>query len=212
MGRDKIDKSRTRQQDLLLLQYAMEKEQSEIGRELAKKQGEKEQAQVYRKFLEAQMIKEAADTKDVDAYRETESNKIWLKRDAQQKAQDDARSQLMHEVDLGRKEQIRLHQEKEEDDRQYFMEQIALDKTEWNRQEQAERDKQSGIKSGIQGNMVALKNQMALREQARQKEEQEKYLLNKQMVYMEKQHQQRLKEQAGFVRDYHPRKQTNWYT
>jgi hypothetical protein len=118
----------------------------------------------------------------------------------------------MHEVDLGRKEQIRLHKEQAEDDRNYFVEQIALDKAEWDRQENAERNKVANIRKGVQDNMVALKNQMALREKARQKEEQEKYLLNKQMVYMEKQHQTRLKEQAGFVKDYHPRNHTNWYT
>ena len=91
MGKDKIIKARTRQQDLLLLQYALEKETQEIAGEQAKKDNEKAQAQQFKKFLEAQMIREAEDTKDVDAYRETESNKIWLKRDAQQKAQDDAR-------------------------------------------------------------------------------------------------------------------------
>ena len=122
------------------------------------------------------------------------------------------RSHLMHEVDIGRKEQMRIHKEKEEDDRLYFLEQIALDKKEWDRQETAERNKISGIRQGVTQNMVALKNQMALRESARAKEEQEKYLLNKQMVYMEKQHQARLKEQAGKASDYHPRAHTQWYT
>ncbi|GMH59484.1 hypothetical protein TL16_g02837 [Triparma laevis f. inornata] len=212
MGKDKIHKTRERQQDLLLLQYAMEKETSEIAAEMGKKEQEKLQSQKYRKFLEEQMIKEAEDTKDVDEHRKKESEKIWIKRDMDKKAQDDARAHLMNEVDLGRREQIRLHQEKEEDDRKYFLEQVALDKMEWDRQQAVEDDKLARIKSGVQHNNVVLKAQIALREKNRQIEEQQKFLLNKQMDYMEKKHQARLKEQAGFVRDYHPRKHTNWYT
>mmetsp|Transcript_16652 Transcript_16652/g.31133 ORF Transcript_16652/g.31133 Transcript_16652/m.31133 type:complete len:479 (-) Transcript_16652:31-1467(-) len=212
MGKDKIKKTRERQQDLLLLQYAMEKEQSEIRAELGKKEAEKQESQKYRKFLEEQMIKEAEDTKDIDEHRKKESEKIWIKRDMDKKAQDDARAHLMNEVDLGRREQIRLHIEKEEDDRKYYLEQVALDKMEWDRQEAVEQDKLARIKSGVVHNNTVLKAQIALREKNRMIEEQQKFLLNKQMDYMEKKHQARLKEQAGFVRDYHPRKHTNWYT
>ena len=83
----------------------MEKEKSEIAREQGKKEEEKRVSQQYRAFLEDQMIKEAEDTKDVDAHRKKESEKIWIKRDNDKKAQDDARAALMHEVDIGRREQ-----------------------------------------------------------------------------------------------------------
>lgn len=212
MGRDKITKDITRKQDLVLLQYAMEKERREIHGEWMKKQGEKEMAQKYRAFLEEQMVKEAEDTKDVDEYRRLESEKIWIKRDNDKKAQDDARSRLMHEVDIGRKEQMRLKREKDEDDRRYYEEQIALDKIEWDRQEQAEREKQAKVKAGVDHNMTTLRNQIDFKNKQVIRDEQEKFLLNKQMAYMEKQHQLRLKDQAGIVRDYHPRKHTNWYT
>jgi len=158
------------------------------------------------------MIKEAEDTKDVDEYRKKESEKIWIKRDNDKKAEDDARAKLMHEVDLGRREQIRIHKEEEEENRRYFLEQVALDKAEWDRQEQAEQDKLGRIKAGVQHNNSVLMNQIALRKKQIAVEEQQKFLLNKQMVHMEKVHQARLKAEAGVVRDYHPRKHTNWYT
>ena len=202
----------SRQQDALLLDYALEKEKAEIHGEWMKKENEKHQAQKYRKFLEEQMIKEAEDTRDVDEYRRKESEKIWIKRDNDKKAEDDARAKLMHEVDLGRKEQIRLNQEKAEDDRRYFLEQVALDKAEWDRQEKAEQDKLARIKAGVQHNNETLMNQIALRKKQKAIEEQQKFLLNKQMTHMEKVHQARLKAEAGVVRDYHPRKHTNWYT
>jgi len=212
MGKDKVRKAKERQQDLLLLQYAMEVEKADIAREQGKREEEKRVSQQYRAFLEAQMIKEAEDTKDIDEHRKRESEKIWIKRDNDKKAQDDARATLMREVDLGRKEQIRLQKEKAEDDRKYFLEQVALDKLEWDRQEQAEQDKLKRIRDGVRHNNETLKSQIALREKNRRVEEQQKFLLNKQMAYMEKLHQQRLSEQAGFVRDYHPRKHTQWYT
>ena len=212
MGKDKVRKAKERQQDLLLLQYAMEVEKADIAREQGKKEEEKRVSQQYRAFLEVQMIKEAEDTKDIDEHRKRESEKIWIKRDNDKKAQDDARATLMREVDLGRREQIRLQKEKAEDDRKYFLEQVALDKLEWDRQEQAEQDKLKRIRDGVRHNNETLKSQIALREKNRRIEEQQKFLLNKQMAYMEKLHQQRLSEQAGFVRDYHPRKHTQWYT
>ena len=211
-GKDIKRKAKEREQDLLLLQYALEKEQASIGEERQKKEREKSQALQYRKFLEEQMIKEAEDTKDVDEYRRKESEKIWIKRDNDKKAEDEARAKLMREVHAGRQEQIRLNREREEDDRRYFMEQKVLDKQEWDRQEKLEQEKLARIKAGIQHDNECLKNQIALREKQRLQEEQQKFLLNKQMEHMEKLHQQRLKEQAGFVRDYHPRKHTNWYT
>eukprot|EP00520_Triparma_pacifica_P007033 CAMPEP_0118653246 /NCGR_PEP_ID=MMETSP0785-20121206/11733_1 /TAXON_ID=91992 /ORGANISM="Bolidomonas pacifica, Strain CCMP 1866" /LENGTH=473 /DNA_ID=CAMNT_0006545785 /DNA_START=265 /DNA_END=1684 /DNA_ORIENTATION=+ len=204
-GKFEKQKAIERRQDALLLDYAIEKKKAEIHKEWMKKQNEKEQAQKYRKFLEEQMIKEAEDTKDVDEYRRKESEKIWIKRDNDKKAEDDARAKLMHEVDLGRKEQIRLRKEKEEDDRRYFLEQVALDKAEWERQEKAEQDKLARIKAGVQHNNETLMNQIALRKKQQAIEEQQKFLLNKQMAHMEKQHQARLKAEAGVVRDYHPR-------
>ena len=201
-----------RQQDLMLLQYALEKEQSEIGAEKAKKQGEKEQAQKYRAFLEEQMIKEACDNTGIEEYRRVESEKIWVKRDNDKKAQDDARSHLMKEVKEGRVEQIRLKELKKEDDRKYFLEQMSLDKMEWDRQENALQEKAAGVKAGIQQNMTALKNQIALRKANIAKEEQEKYLLTRQMEHMELSHQNRLKEQAGVVRSYYPKGHTQWFT
>ena len=196
----------------MLLQYALEKEQSEIGAEKAKKQGEKEQAQKYRAFLEEQMIKEACDNTGIEEYRRVESEKIWVKRDNDKKAQDDARSHLMKEVKEGRVEQIRLKELKKEDDRKYFLEQMSLDKMEWDRQENALQEKAAGVKAGIQQNMTALKNQIALRKANIAKEEQEKYLLTRQMEHMELSHQNRFKEQAGVVRSYYPKGHTQWFT
>jgi len=205
-------KAEERKQDLLLLQYAMEKESNEIAGERYKKDHEKEQAQKYRAFLEQQMIKEAVDNSGIEEYRRIESEKIWIKRDNDKKAEDDARAQLLSDVKAGREEQIRLKHLKAEDDKKYFMEQIALDKQEWDRQEDVLQEKARGVKEGIQTNMAALKNQMAMRKANRAKEEQEKYLMNRQMEHMEKQHQKRLKEQAGVVRDYYPKGHTQWFT
>ena len=78
-----------------------------------------------------------------------------------------------------------------EDDRKYFLEQVALDKLEWDRQEQAEQDKLRRIRDGVRHNNETLKAQIALREKNKKIEEQQKFLLNKQMVYMEKMHQKR---------------------
>jgi hypothetical protein len=212
VGRAAAEKVVTRRQDLLLLQYAMEKERLEIKGEWEKKQGERQQSAQYKAFLEEQMHKELEDTREVDEYRRVESDKIWVKRDAAKQDEDDARTMLMHEVDIGRREQMRLKKDKADDDRKYFEEQLALDRQDWNTQQRREDDKKAQVKAGILHNQDALKNQMAFRKQEKARIEQDKFLESKQMEHMERKHVDRVNNQRGQVQDYHPRKHTNWYT
>jgi hypothetical protein len=211
-GKSAIEKARVREHDLLLLQYALEKEGVEVAGEKAKKEAEIDMARKYRKFLDEQMIREAEDTGVLDGIRAAEAEKIWIKRDNNLKAQTDARDHLMNEVDKGRKEQIRIHQERAADDRTYFAEQIQLDKLEWDRQEDLEQERKRVLKDGVRHNTSVLKEQMALKQLVEAREEQEKYLENKQMDHIEKKHQARLLAEAGVVKTSHPRSHTNWYS
>lgn len=88
-------------QDLLLLNFALDKEASEVAGELAKKHEEEETTKRYTEYLKAQMIKEAENTGVVEALRKAEEDKIWDKRDKEQQDRKDARANLWAKTDEG---------------------------------------------------------------------------------------------------------------
>jgi hypothetical protein len=201
-----------REQDAILLDYALRKEHETEAAEEAKRNADRHAAMKYRRYLEEQMIKEAEDTAFVDEIRKREEEKVWKARDDALQARDDARQQLMREVDAGRQEQIRYKQQLsqvEGADGQIFAAKFIDDAKEALRQEQLEKDKRRQVSVQNQGQ---LNEQIAYRRYKEEIERQEAYLAEKQMKYIERQHQQRLADQAGTVRGHRPLMKNNWYS
>lgn len=180
--------------------------------EEAKKHAAREAAAQYRTYLEEQMQKEAIDTAFVDEVRRREEERVWKARDDVLQARDDARSYLMKQVDQGRQEQLRLKKIAEEREliegkmfASKFLDEARLG-VEKERQE-AERRKQIALE-----NSQRLKNQIQERMDHREAEKQEKYLDDKNMLYVEKLHRQKMAEQAGTLRLNYPLRQSKWYT
>jgi hypothetical protein len=201
-----------REQDAILLDYALRKEHETEAAEEAKRNADRHAAMKYRRYLEEQMIKEAEDTAFVDEIRKREEEKVWKARDDALQARDDARQQLMREVDAGRQEQIRYKQQLsqvEGADGQIFAAKFIDDAKVALRQEQLEKDKRRQVSVQNQGQ---LNEQIAYRRYKEEIERQEAYLAEKQMKYIERQHQQRLADQAGTVRGHRPLMKNNWYS
>jgi hypothetical protein len=201
-----------REQDAILLDYALRKEHETEAAEEAKRNADRHAAMKYRRYLEEQMIKEAEDTAFVDEIRKREEEKVWKARDDALQARDDARQQLMREVDAGRQEQIRYKQQLsqvEGADGKIFAAKFIDDAKEALRQEQLEKDKRRQVSVQNQGQ---LNEQIAYRRYKEEIERQEAYLAEKQMKYIERQHQQRLADQAGTVRGHRPLMKNNWYS
>mmetsp|Transcript_5712 Transcript_5712/g.7878 ORF Transcript_5712/g.7878 Transcript_5712/m.7878 type:complete len:487 (+) Transcript_5712:109-1569(+) len=201
-----------RNQDLLLLDHALRMERANEMQEQAKKEEEKRVMKEYHEYLKEQMVKEAEDTAMVDAIRLQEENRIWDQREADLRAQDEARQYLMQQVDMGRQEQIRHKMEELEKDRRREQDEAMKAKIEYELMEQEERNRQMQRKMQNVDNASRLKQQINANYHNQRLEDQEKYLSAKQMQMMERKHQQRLKEQAGVVETYKPLKHTQWYT
>ena len=158
------------------------------------------------------MVKEAEDTAFVDEIRKREEEKVWKARDDALQAREDARNYLMKMVDEGRQEQIRHKQQYstvESKEGQIFAKKFIEDAQEALRGEQAEKEARRNV--SVQ-NQQQLNEQIAYRRYKEEMEQQENYLAEKQMKYMERQHQQRLAEQAGSVRGHRPLMKNNWYS
>jgi len=201
-----------REQDAILLDYALRKEHESEAAEEAKRNADRNAAIQYRRYLEEQMVKEAEDTAFVDEIRKREEEKVWKARDDALQAREDARNQLMRMVDEGRQEQIRHKQQfgkVEAEEGQIFAAKFIDDAKEALRQEQLEKERRRQISMQ---NQVQLNDQIAYRRYKEELERQEAYLAEKQMKYIERQHQQRLAEQAGSVRGHRPLMKNNWYS
>lgn len=203
---------RERQEDLVLLKYAMDKERAEIDAELRKKREEQETTKRYQEYLRAQMIKEAQDTALADSLRKADEDRNWAKREAEQKRRDDARANLMQVTNDGRQRQIRERLEREtkelEEDRgdgqRFAADQAELDRI--------EAEKEAKRKQNVAENLSGIRSQIEIRRQQQMKEEQDKYLEAKIMQKVEAEHKKKLSEQAGTLRLHRPKKHTAWYT
>uniref|UniRef100_A0A7S1XRQ7 Cilia- and flagella-associated protein 53 n=1 Tax=Phaeomonas parva TaxID=124430 RepID=A0A7S1XRQ7_9STRA len=201
-----------RQQDLLLLQYGMEQERKRIAEEQAKRQLEINATREYTEHLKELMIKEAQDDSEVDAIREREENRVWEKRDAELRAQTEARRRLMEIVHAGRQEQIKAKRERDAIDRILEEEQERNDAAELQKGLQMDREAAEKRKRDAQDNNTLLLKQIAMREQARldelerERQEAEKWRADMRAV------DQRAAAEAGEVKLYYPRSHSNWYT
>mmetsp|Transcript_13080 Transcript_13080/g.11851 ORF Transcript_13080/g.11851 Transcript_13080/m.11851 type:complete len:481 (+) Transcript_13080:63-1505(+) len=205
---DEIDK----QNDAILLDYALKKEKQIIESEELKKLAHKESALQYKQYLQEQMKKEAIDTAYIDEIRRIEEEKVWIARDNALQQRENARKYLMKEVDIGRQEQIKQRQiellnDKEEGKKfaDKFIKDAKLN---------IEIEKMNIEKNKLIAidNSNRLKQQINERYQQSQLSKQEIYLQDKHMQYMEKLHQQKLKEQGATLRLNHPLKTGQWYT
>lgn len=201
-----------KEQNAILLDYALRKEQEQIAMEEAKRNANKQAALKYRRYLEEQMVKEAEDTAFVDEVRRREEEKVWKARDDALKAREDARRQLMSMVDEGRQEQIRYRQElerREKDEDRLFLDkfvretQIAFEK---------EREEALRRRNNAYSNNMELQKQIDAKRMRQDIERQEAFLADKEMKYREKLHQQKLAEQAGSVRLNRPLQKNNWFS
>jgi len=189
-----------RDQDAILLNYALRKEREQIEEEERKKQAGAEAAKQYRKYLEEMMIKEAEDTGFVDEINKREAEKVFKARDDALQARQDARDYLMKLVDAGRKEQIRHKHEqaiKEKEEGKVFASKFIVDV-----KEGIEKDAKAVLmrRQKAEDNNSLLQKQIAMRKMQEDLVKQETYLEEKRMKHIERQHQQRLSVQGGTVR------------
>jgi len=201
-----------REQDAMLLDYAIRKEGAKQAEEDAKRSADRNAAVQYRRYLEEQMVREAEDTMFVDEIRKREEEKVFKARDDALQARDDARSYLAKMVDEGRQEQIRAKRATDSVagvEGQVFAAKFIEDAKEAVRAEARAAEARRDLAVDNQGR---LQSQMDYRRFKEEAEKQETYLEVKQMKYMERQHQARLTEQAGAVRTFRPLQKNNWYS
>ena len=211
-GARERDRAVEREHDVLLLQYAMDRERQEIETEKAKKEQGRGKAKEYIGFLAGNMIRDREESDYVNAIQCKEMEKIWVKRDGELQAQAEARKRLMREVNESRRLQMQEQLAEIEKEQAELAEHFMQNMEDWRSQEEAERKGADLSKSRTVENMQGNRSMMECRAERSAMERQGKHLLNKQIQYAERLHQNKLCQQGGNVQTYHPLKHTKWYS
>jgi len=198
------------QEDLLLLQVALEKEQKELADEEAKRIAEKELTLQYQEQLRQQMIKEAEDDTMLEELRRQDEEKAWAKREAQHQKEKKARESLLSNVMQGRQEQVQHRQalkvQEAKDDQMH----AARIREECMRLEQLDAEASMAQRRARLETQAGVDQQRKAKQDMRARQKQKEYLQAKQMKYAEKQYMKVLQTDAGQVARSANRKSTQW--
>jgi hypothetical protein len=200
-----------REQDLKLLEYAMERDNAGKAEEMQKREAEKMSMRNYRSFLQEQMIKEAQDQSALDEIRLKAENEIWDARDAELAAREEARRRLLEEVHEGRAEQLRLKALREEEEKRDHYEQLEFDARAQAVAESREREEAERRVQERRDQAAILLQQVEERAKVKALEAQDEFLQTKRMEAFERAHAARLEQQAGKVVVNHPLKSGNLF-
>ena len=182
----------TRKQDEVLLSYSLDQERNTIFTEMQAKEQGKGMAKEYKQFLEEQMTLDQADSSRIDAIRDAMLDEIWIKRDADLRAQVEARQRLMVEVDAGRRAQIADKIRKIEAERAELAEHVLRDIEKARMQNALERDEQLKARARTCDMMRVNVDTAERKRQEKEQEKQESLLERKEMEYKERKNRERL--------------------
>ena len=201
--REEMEKKK---QDSIMLLYALDKERQEILKEQERKEQGHQAAQDYLAFVQDQMIKDQTDTAHIDKIRNSEMEKISRKRDEAMKRQSDERRNLLTEVNKARLTQIKWKNMKHAEEKRELAQQVIAGRKEWEHQEMVEKILAERKKEDTVANMMANKVTIEMQKKKLDLEKQKKFFLHKQIQFDEKQHNNRIQNQAGNMKTYFPRR------
>lgn len=199
-----------RNQDKILLEYALYGEEQAIMAESSRKQAIRQAAKQFAEHFQGRSSQELNDIKYGEGVRKREEEKLWQARETELQHRQDASDYLTRMVTNGRQEQIRLKSDQSNRDRleaDIFAAQYAADT-----REGVEREKADASRRRIANidNSDKILNQISHRREKEEIENQAVYLSEKRMKAVERSHQQRVAEQGASLKANFPLRSTQW--
>ncbi|RHY34161.1 hypothetical protein DYB32_002480 [Aphanomyces invadans] len=203
---------REREYDSQLLQLALRQEAEAEARERDLQEKFKRDQLEYQAMLRKQMATEAEDLSYLDAIRKKMEDEVWAKRDAEHRAEDEAREELLAQVLQSRRDQMERKEHQKVADAAAdaaYMARMQQESDEALQKELAEQEKRRLDAKRNQVEVVAQHQQAKLQQE---KLKQADFLEMKRMALTEKQHKQKLAQLASQqpVLNYR-RKTSEWY-
>jgi len=186
------------QNDLVLLQVALEKERRELEDEEEKRRQEKEMTKQFQEHLRLQMIKEAEDDTLLEELRRQDEDRVHKKKEAQYQKEQAARANLLKLTVKGRQEQLALKAKWKADELAQDKLRIAHTMRENERLEELEKQAAAQQAQARKDNQTAVTFQIRKKADTRAREKQSEYLQLRQMQHSEKQYMKRLADMKRF--------------
>lgn len=201
-----------KEEDKILLDYAISKEKEADKADSNKKQAIRLAAMQYAEYMKEQSTRELEDTKYLEDIRKKEEEKVWQATDDDLQRRQDAKDYLMRMVDDGRREQLRT--KIDQTTREKLESQIFATKYAANARDGIEKDRADAMRrrNVSMENNDKLLSQISFRRDKEEIEKQAAYLADKRMKIAERAHQQRLSDLGGSLRSNFPLKSGQWYS
>jgi len=180
------------QNDLVLLQVALEKERRELEEEEEKKRQEKEMTKQFQEHLRQQMVKEKQDDTLLEELRRQDEERTFKKKEAQYMKEQSARANLLGLVVQGRKDQLTMKEQIRLDNREQDRLHAQSVQHECERLEILEKQTAGQQAKARYDNQHAVMFQVAKKRAQVAKEKQDDYLSLRQMQFSEKNYQKML--------------------
>jgi len=183
-----------KKQNLILLQHALDSERRQIEQEQAKKELGKEFAQEYVQCLREQAKLEEKENAHANEIRDAESDRITRLNDEKIRAEAEMKRRWMGEVNITRQEQIRRKKMEAAALREEVDREVASAKASLLRAEESENRNAEKAQAARTENMLANKVTAESRAKEREREQEEKFLIQKQIQNDQRIYQKRLAE------------------
>lgn len=165
-----------RQHDLTLLDYALKCEEAATQRDETKIADEQDMARRYKSYLDGFQKQQEEDDSRVNAQRLAVENRIWEKKDEDQRKQARARDYLMAKVHASRQEQLACRWRALEDDKRERQDETRAVRELQDRLDREEADKVAQQSAAYRANMLGVRHQIAANSKNRAEERQANYL------------------------------------
>jgi hypothetical protein len=199
-----------RQQDMTLLNYALEEEAKSVAAEKDRGVKAREESRLYRKYLEELMQKEVEDEREIESIRLAKEEEVWEQREAVLQEREAKKKALWLEIDATRQQQLLYKAltaaEESEAESTLVGRWEAEQKAE---EEECQRSKEAHRLAILSNREVLEKQTKALRHRVALEEQQE-YLRTKHVQKEEADQQRRRQEQAGVARIHFPLRSQKW--
>lgn len=201
-----------RKHDLTLLNYALKKEKLANERDQDKLAGEKEMAQRYKSYLDGFQKQQEVDDARINAQRLAIENRIWEKKDEEQRNQTETRAYLMSQVHAGRQLQLANQRRARLDEQNERTEEIRYTQEQQENLDREEAKKAAERSAALNSNMLSIREQILKNKKNRALEKQAAYIEARLQQKAEEEHALSVANEGGVVNFHHPLKNTNWYT
>uniref|UniRef100_A0A7S3JZD5 Cilia- and flagella-associated protein 53 n=1 Tax=Aureoumbra lagunensis TaxID=44058 RepID=A0A7S3JZD5_9STRA len=201
-----------KEQDSLLLAYALKQEEKATLFEAAKQQDEKMLNERYKSYLDGFEKQKEIDQANLNAERLCLENRIWDAKDKEQANQQKARQDLAATVRAGREYQLQQKQLNQEEVQRQRLEEIRQIQLEQNTMNAQEAEKLAQRKHTYQSHAAALKQQVLDKRKTNLVEKQAEFLDAKMQRKLAQDHELAVAKESGVARLYHPLKSGFWYS